>query len=252
MVAWANASSSPSDAFGRSPVMAIGSGYATIAAALTKELMALPSAETGSDYWSDMAWMRNALASDAAAANPNAAIGGVVGLYNSSDAACTRAGYASCAAALGSILSQVASAFGTGTGAASGSGHAAGWGTGDTHIAQYAHQILTGSPLECLSDRHIGHGGDDSSVNVGGYDVTSADAYVMDHGPSYREVVDSSDPSGGSLFVHGPGQGGWLVDIGPSATGWYDSLLLAWADGGYLPMAGPGAANAKFTLSLRP
>lgn len=60
------------------------------------------------------------------------------------------------------------------------------WGQ-DTHRALFAHQILSGSLLGCMSDRTVDHGGDDSTVNVGHFSPTYMDQTA---GPSYRQIIE--------------------------------------------------------------
>jgi penicillin amidase len=64
----------------------------------------------------------------------------------------------------------------------------------------------------------------------------------MDHGPSYRQIVDLADMEA-SLFVHPMGQAGHLL------SPHYADLLPLWARGDYLPM---GFAGEGRTLLLEP
>lgn len=51
------------------------------------------------------------------------------------------------------------------------------WGNG-VHHAYMQHPVLSGSPVGCISDRSVTHGGDPSTVNVGGYQMDAS----KDHG----------------------------------------------------------------------
>lgn len=103
------------------------------------------------------------------------------------------------------------------------------WGQHGLHLATYHHQILTASPLACIADRSVEHGGDFSCVNVGTID--SDDEHLgQSHGPSYRQVLDWSDILAHSVFVHGPGQSGNILSRN------YDSLVSLWGPGAYLGM----------------
>ena len=65
------------------------------------------------------------------------------------------------------------------------------WGQ-DTHQARFSHQVLGHSPLACLADREVEHGGDATTVNVGGkalFPETSGGSGAIifqTEGPSYR------------------------------------------------------------------
>jgi penicillin amidase len=61
------------------------------------------------------------------------------------------------------------------------------------------------SPVACLAERYVAHGGDSNTVNVGGFDDKS---FVQGHGPSYREIIDWSDVDKNSLFLNPLGQSG--------------------------------------------
>ena len=102
------------------------------------------------------------------------------------------------------------------------------WGQGSLHLATYHHQILTASPLACIADRSVSHGGDFSCVNVGTLDK---DEWMgQSHGPSYRQVLDWADILATSVWVHGPGQSGNILSRN------YDSLVSYWGQGQYLGM----------------
>ena len=79
-----------------------------------------------------------------------------------------------------------------------------------------------------IGNRHVAHGGDDYTVNVGHYDYNDA-AMRQHHGPSYRQIVDFSDLDG-SLFLNPLGQ------YGLELSEHYDDLVEKWSDGGYMPM----------------
>jgi penicillin amidase len=97
---------------------------------------------------------------------------------------------------------------------------------GKLHQALFPHAVLTHTPLAFLSDRHLPHDGDRDTLNVGWY---RPEDFGMYHGPTYRQIIDWSDPEA-SLFVLAGGQSGhWL-------TPGYDDLLPLWETGRYLPM----------------
>ena len=101
------------------------------------------------------------------------------------------------------------------------------WGI-DVHRAVFEHQILHTTPLACLGDRQVEHGGDDSTVNVG--HVNSDAAMTQTAGPSYRHLVDLSAPDVNSLFLNPLGQSGDVFSY------LYDNLLNMWSTGRYMKM----------------
>ncbi|GAB5603159.1 penicillin acylase family protein [Thermus sp. FJN-A] len=110
---------------------------------------------------------------------------------------------------------------------------------GEAHRATFPHAVLTHTPLKRLSDRSVPFGGDRYTVNVGPFDPATL---RMDHGPSYRQIVDLSDMEN-SLFVHPMGQSGHFL------SGHYADLLPLWARGSYLSMRLAGEGR---TLLLEP
>jgi penicillin amidase len=97
---------------------------------------------------------------------------------------------------------------------------------GELHRAHLGHALLTRTPLAPLADRHLTVGGSHHTVNVGWF---RPESFVMDHGPTYRQLIDMSDPEA-SLFVLAGGQSGnWL-------TAKYADQLPLWQRGEYLPM----------------
>lgn len=110
---------------------------------------------------------------------------------------------------------------------------------GEVHRATFPHAVLTHTPLKRLADRAVAFGGDRYTVNVGPFDP---ETLRMTHGPSYRQVVDLSDPEA-SLFVHPMGQSGHFL------SPHYADLLPLWARGEYLPMR---FAERGRTLLLEP
>lgn len=110
---------------------------------------------------------------------------------------------------------------------------------GEAHRAIFPHAVLTHTPLKRLTDRAVPFGGDRYTANVGPFDPKTL---RMTHGPSYRQIVDLSDPEA-SLFVHPMGQSGHFLS--PR----YADLLPLWARGEYLPMR---FAERGRTLLLEP
>ncbi len=252
--------------------MALGSEEATLWAELWQRLSTLGAAEghsgegsasaegggAGADaaaaaaaaFWEDPMFLLNALASDGSA--------------RGSDPACNAAGFPTCAAFAAAQVDGVARHFSLGEdGRASPGGPSIPlWGV-DTHSVLMEHEILHGTVLECLGDRHVGHGGDAFTVNVGGWALSDSD-HVQTHGPSVRHVMQGSEeeeeeeegggapggsgrPATSSRWVMPLGQEGDLLAAG------YDDLMGAWARGEYLDMAWvPPSDGMKETIALNP
>ena len=109
-------------------------------------------------------------------------------------------------------------------------GDAPAWGK-DNHKAVFASQTLGKTPLACLANREVGHGGDDDTVNVGHWG--KAPDFPQGEGPSYRQIIDGSalDNPERSVFVNPMGQSG--EELSPL----YDNMLPSWADGKYYGMS---------------
>ncbi len=171
-----------------------GSREATLFAAWYSELTRLPEKEVGEDHWSEPRYLLNAL----------------------------KNGDRNCGEGERACLEYAARAF---EGALERfEGGVPEW--GEEHEAVFEHPVLSATPLSRLTDRSVPFGGDSSTVNVGSYDLEN---FVMDSGPSYRQVLDLSRPDR-SLYVHPMGQSGNPL------SGNFDDLLPLWREGGYLPM----------------
>ncbi|WP_167816970.1 penicillin acylase family protein [Thermus tengchongensis] len=112
---------------------------------------------------------------------------------------------------------------------------------GEVHQATFPHAVLTHTPLKRFTDRRVPFGGDRYTVNVGPF---VPESLQMTHGPSYRQIVDLSDPEA-SLFIHPMGQSGHFL------SPHYADLLPLWTRGGYLPMAF-SAPGGERVLLLEP
>ena len=113
------------------------------------------------------------------------------------------------------------------------------WRWDDLHRARFPHGVFDGVPgLRRLFSLERGQGGDGSTVNVGAYRLDGS--FRMTDGPSYRQIVDFSEPDG-LRFVHTTGQSGNVFD--PR----YRDLLPLWRDGSYLRIG-----EAEKVLRLEP
>jgi penicillin amidase len=167
-----------------------------------REMIKMARYGTGQTYWDNVEFIKTIL-------------------RRNSDPACTAAGHTTCQAASAAAFNRVGARL-TNSGA-----HR--WGE-DLHLAHFKHQVLGATPLKCLSDRYVGHGGDAFTINVG---TTDWDTMTQPHGSSYRQIVDVSQlQSTGrhSHFLNPLGQSGNLLS--PE----YDNLLHAWGSGEYLDM----------------
>lgn len=222
-------------------VMSIGSRTATLQVLVWQELAKLGAKEAGGTYWGDVIFLRNALSSDA---------------RNATDVACLLEGFSSCNAYLASVLDGVASrhaitdaASGTPAGGDTVSGSDTAtlrWGI-DVHKAIAVHQILDGSPLQCLADRTISHGGDDFTVDVGpiAFDgeedkgMAAEIRFAQLDGSSFRHISDLGNPEATSKIVNFMGENGAILaegNIGVGGNTAFDAELGQWAYGGYSTM----------------
>lgn len=215
----------------------VGSQMATLWADVLGQLSQLANAEIGT--WVNIVFLLNALESDAA---------------GSSDPACLALSFSSCAAFAANALDTVADMRGV-----SEAGDLKGvpaWGI-DIHKLNIEHAVLSASPLACVADRIEAHGGDEFTINVGGY---SGEKYAQDHGPSYRQIVDLASPDA-SRFVHPMGVDGapFSFDDGSDGvsafapSGSYDDLLPLWLNGDYVPMSMSSPPDtSKLTMRFSP
>lgn len=198
----------------------VGSWEATLWADVRKRLMVLGAAETGGAVWDNPVFLLNALYSDASGTG--------------SDPACAAAGFASCAAFSGAALDAAAARFGIGAEGTTGDGIAK-WGV-DVHRAAITHEVLKSSPLACVADRVVAHGGEDFTVNVGSYDFDD-DTMTQKHGPSVRHIMDLADPA--AIAGGAEAASRWMQPLGQEGdvlSPAYDALLARWATGEYMVM----------------
>jgi penicillin amidase len=100
------------------------------------------------------------------------------------------------------------------------------------HRARLPHGVFEAVPgLRALFSLESGQGGDASTVNVGAYHLDGS--FRMTDGPSYRQIIDFSDPRA-SLFVHTTGQSGNVFNRR------YRDLLPLWKDGVYFRIGEAG------------
>jgi acyl-homoserine lactone acylase PvdQ len=212
--------------------MGVGSRFATLWGEVLVRLVRLGAPEAGKGVWDNWVFLLNALASDNDGGEGAAQTATVTA--TNTDPACRAAGFETCLAWAAAAVDSVAGAYGLqanedGTLAAGALDAVPGWGT-DVHFVQMQHQVLHSSPLACVADRTVGHGGDSTSVNVGGFawsrEKGDAGAFTQTAGPSYRQIVDLGDVEGGSLFVAPMGMDGAVFGDA------YDELLGRWAGGG--------------------
>ena len=206
--------------------MAVGEDTPTLWAESRKRLMALGGGEVGDTVHDNAVFLLNALSN------------------NGSDPACAAAGFSSCAAFAAAALDGAAAAFSLGGGGQvkGGATPVPMWGVG-IHKALVAHQVLTGSPLSCLADREVGHGGEDFTVNVGGWKLGGREDLEQTHGASVRHVLDMRDGlvvgGGGDKNTSTTALSKWVLPGGQEGDLFsvdYDSMLSKWAGGEYVAM----------------
>lgn len=102
------------------------------------------------------------------------------------------------------------------------------WRWDSLHLAVFAHQPFNNvKALRPFFSRTVGNGGDRSTVNVGAFVAgRSFEQYVA---PSYRQLIDLSNPDGGR-FTLAPGQSGHFL------SSHYDDLLADWRALRYRPL----------------
>lgn len=185
----------------------------TVFEAWYSELSQLPGEEVGEEYWDEPRYLLRALSGS----DPNCDDGATARRENCTDYAA--GAFHRAVNRLGKDVPE--------------------W--GEVHQATFEHPVLTYTRLSRFSDRQVPFGGDMYTVNVGSYDPGNFD---MNAGPSYRQVVDLSNPND-SRFVEPMGQSGNLL------SGQFDDLLPVWEEGRYLPMRSAGY-TVDHSLTLEP
>ncbi|KAL6042778.1 Penicillin acylase family protein [Balamuthia mandrillaris] len=106
---------------------------------------------------------------------------------------------------------------------------------GEVHPVIFEHQLLQDTPLGCLFRRERKRGGDEYTIDVGGWGFDGNKergiraGFPMTDGPSYRQIVDMEDVES-SLFIHPMGQSGNLY------SSHYDDYLDMWNSVEFIPM----------------
>ncbi|WP_442593993.1 penicillin acylase family protein [Neobacillus sp. D3-1R] len=98
------------------------------------------------------------------------------------------------------------------------------WSWGDYHQVQFFHPLSSVRPLNYLFnfEKNIPVGGSSVTVQAASY----RDDGVVNHGGSWRFVIDMSNPTKGYHLV-GPGQSGHVL------SEWYHNQMDDWANGNY-------------------
>jgi penicillin amidase len=125
-----------------------------------------------------------------------------------------------------------------------------GWTWGSAHRARSAHPVLSGTPvISRWVDLVSASGGDNHSVNLGGYSYDNEDEpFENRSGPGFRAIYDLDDLDR-SVFVINSGESGHFLS--PN----YRNLGERWSRGEYVPMTMTAleyGRNALGTLQLRP
>lgn len=210
-------------------VYSIDSVEASVMATWTVLLQRLPQVQTRQAYWDDWGWMLNAFELKPA------------GGFSASTTTLNRQGVRSAQDSElcgGDCDAWAAQRFieAVQLTQASSQTSALEWGR-SCHKAQLGHQALTDSIVDCLANRYIASGGDDTSINVGPWDVEQSDSatqapdlrFKQTFGASYRHVIDMADPEA-SMFLIPMGQDGNLFGRG------YDRFNYMWTHSQYVPM----------------
>jgi penicillin amidase len=180
-----------------------------------RELSRLPAAEVGTSLWLDQTYLQNVL------------------IRHQSDPNCD-----SNSTAPDSCLAFASRAFETAVAA-----HSDQEWSRDVHPLVLAHPVLNNTPIECLVNRRVAHGGTDETINVGSITFGTKD-WVQQHGPSYRAMYDLSAPEA-SQFVLPGGESGSIF------SPFYDNMLKNWLHGRYEKMQ-TRDFKTRFELRLSP
>ena len=201
----------------------VGSSEATLVTMWRRALAHRLSASTGGVIWENPGWLWNIMQSGDSVSCPDG-----------------------CGVLLAQALADVERAEGglvKAVGRGRGAERRLQWGVG-LHMGMFEHLILSKTPLKCLADRGIGHGGDGSSINVGKVSLIEAHGDLQQvAGPSYRQIVDLGEIES-SRYLNPLGQDGNEFSSG------YDALLEKWAEGEYLPMSVTSYGGVE--LKLKP
>jgi penicillin amidase len=121
------------------------------------------------------------------------------------------------------------------------------WPWGRVHTATFSHRLAMMPPLDqVLSAGPVEVGGDEYTVNNGGFDYSADFAQVII--PSYRQIIDLSDLSK-SISMHSTGQSG------QPASDHYKDFVEPWSKVEYHPMLFDEKSikkEAKEVLRLKP
>ena len=120
------------------------------------------------------------------------------------------------------------------------------WRWRDIHPAVFKHALGQFWPLDWFFNRSVPVGGDNQTVNLGGFAGNSP--FNVNAAPSFRMVVDLADVAH-AFSMHTTGQSGRPF------TPHYDDMIQPWADVEYHPMwmdEEDILANAEGTLILMP
>ena len=121
------------------------------------------------------------------------------------------------------------------------------WRWGRVHTATFSHRLAMMPPLDqILNAGPVEVGGDEYTVNNGGFDYSADFAQVII--PSYRQIIDLSDLSK-SISMHSTGQSG------QPASDHYKDFVEPWAKVEYHPMLFDEKSikkEAKEVLRLKP
>ncbi len=118
------------------------------------------------------------------------------------------------------------------------------WKWGDFHQLYFAHPLSSSvSALKPFFNNidPISIGGSRVTVQAAGYN----DKGLVNHGASWRFVIDTADMTTGNHIV-GPGESGHF------RSEWYDNQIKDWANGTYHQTSLNPTANPDTTLTLKP
>lgn len=196
-------------------VMNPGQPEAAVFARWYDQICRLPSIEVDHEFWNFPGYLLKAL--------------------NSTSSHCQEKGYSSCTEFLHNSFDYVVEQIGGGKKP---------WGD-VVHRAEFRHSIFHGSPLDCLACRSSVHGGDRSTVNVGGYDQTDS-AKTQTEGPSFRMIIDMANFSNNiAIFPIGQSENSLSIE--------FDRYLRKWTENSYVHMRIDEYSDSpRFSQTLEP
>eukprot|EP01087_Luapelamoeba_hula_P020066 TRINITY_DN6768_c0_g1_i2.p1 TRINITY_DN6768_c0_g1~~TRINITY_DN6768_c0_g1_i2.p1 ORF type:complete len:1035 (+),score=159.34 TRINITY_DN6768_c0_g1_i2:419-3106(+) len=211
---------------------AIDSQEATVFKTWSLELSRLPVKEVGQTFWDNLLYVVNSL-------TPSTPHGSNNTTPSTTDDECVRAGFKDCPTFAGLAFERAMQSF-----EKDGDVSIPTW--GELHKVKMPHLLFGQTPLGCVFERSAAHGGDDFTVNIGGWSFfqDKDSGWDMTAGATYRQIVNLENMEE-SVFVQPMGQSGNVF------SEHYDDYFDKWRQMQYIPMRMRGY-TPHATLHLQP